>query len=162
MNTDLFGNPVRPAEVDVPPPSGLLDDGLVRTTGWLQLGARPISSGLVAALVCLPHAVVLALALMPASPVAALLTALLLPLVCAGVRLLVHTLVPASRARNVEVLPAGDLTAGLAVRLYGSIGLVGRIRSTAVADGQVDVGFEGGTTFTWAADRPVQVVELLS
>jgi hypothetical protein len=161
VNTDFFGNPVRPAEVAVPPPNGLLDDGLVRTTGWLQLGARPISSGIVAALVCLPHAVVVALALMPASPIAALLTTVLLPLVGAGVWLLAHTLVPASRARNVEVLPAGELTAGLAVRLHGSIGVVGRIRSTSVADGRVDIAFQGGTTWTWAADHPVQVVELL-
>jgi hypothetical protein len=61
----------------------------------------------------------------------------------------------------VEVRRAGDLTAGLAVRLYGSIGVVGRIRSTTVTEDHVDIGFEGGTTLRWAADHRVQVVELL-
>lgn len=165
VNTDLFGNPLRPAEpaeVDSPEPRGLLDDGLVRTTGWVQLGDRPVSSGAVCALLSLPHAVVVAIALRDTSTFAAILAVMLLPLIASGIWLLANALLPASKARNVEVLRAGDLTVGQPVRLYGSIGVVGRIRAiTAVSEDAVEVRFAGGTTRTWVVDHQVHAVELL-
>ncbi|MEO6090657.1 MAG: hypothetical protein ABIQ18_46900, partial [Umezawaea sp.] len=101
-------------------------------------------------------------ALWRASAVAALLAVVLIPLVGSGAWLLMNTLLPASKARNVELRPAGDLTAGLLVRLYGSIGVVGRVRTiTAVSEDDVEVRFYGGTLRTWAVGHQVQVVELL-
>lgn len=162
MNTDLFGNPLPTVVADEPSPRGLLDDGLVRTTGWVQLGDRPVSSGAVVALICLPHAVLLGIALGHTSSLAALLTVVLLPLIGSGIWFVVNALLPASKARNVEVRRAGDLTVGLPVRLYGSIGVVGLIRAVAAdSEDVVEIRFAGGTTRTWAVDRRVHVVELL-
>ena len=165
MNTDLFGNPVRPArpvKAESTSPKGQLDDGLIRTTGWVQLGSRPVSSGVVAALICLPHAVVVAIALRQTSSVAALLAIVLLPLIVSGGWFLTNALLPASKARNVEVRRTGDLAVGLPVRLYGSIGVVGMVRAlNAVSADEVEVRFAGGTTRTWTNDRQVHVVELL-
>ncbi|HEY0696129.1 MAG TPA: hypothetical protein VGD71_44685 [Kribbella sp.] len=158
-----FGKAARETKADDPSPLGLLDDGLVRTTGWLQFGDRPISSGAVTALICLLHALVIAIALAPANPLAAAPVVVLLPAVGWGVwRLTKARLLPASRARNAGTVKVRQLVIGDRVRLYGSIGFVAQVSAITAADeGELDVRFAGGTRRTWSADHQVYLVELL-
>jgi hypothetical protein len=147
---------------DGSPPLGLAADGLVRTTGWLQFGTRPVSSALVAAVVGLMVAVMVTVAVLPAFPgVAGLIP--LLPSVCYALwRLLTVRLVPASGARNIALATAQQLQVGDWVRLHGSIGPVGRVARNSVEDGGVcRVTFVGGTEREWSPDDRLHLVELV-
>ncbi|PWK80803.1 hypothetical protein C8D88_12281 [Lentzea atacamensis] len=163
VSVDLFGNP-KPAEVVVEEPSarGLLDDGLVRTTGWLQLGTHAISSEAFCALVFLVHGLVIAIALVSANPVLAGLTVLAAP-PCGWAlwRLVITRLLPASRTRGASTVEAHKLVSGCWVCVHGSIGPVGRVASTTSgSSGEVTVWFAGGSWRTWPVDHQVHVVEL--
>lgn len=121
------------------PPRGHQPDGTIRTTGWLQLGTFPISSGLWAALT----GAALGLALID------LHTWLPLILPAAAFAAWFATtrwLRPASAATNVEQVHADELLPGDAVRIYGPIGPVGIVDQVTPANNQqVLVRFSGGT-----------------
>ncbi|MEU0880454.1 hypothetical protein ABZ345_17770 [Lentzea sp. NPDC005914] len=164
VKVDLFGNST-PAEVSSQGPAarGLLDDGLVRTTGWLQLGTHAVSSEVFCALVFLLHGLVIAIALVPVNPVLAGLTVLAAP-PCGWAlwRLVTTRLLPASRTREAGTVEARDLVAGSCVRFHGSVGPVGEVAAvTSSGDEEVAVRFAGGLRRAWPADHPVHVVELL-
>jgi len=144
-------------------PRGLTEQGLVRTTGWLQAGSETISSGLVTTIICLLLALVTALALLPLAPVASGLVVFLLPIGGYGCWHLVTTrLAPASTAHNIDVVPAALLEAGTWVRLYGTIGPVGEVTlvEPSTSDDVVEVTFNGGTTLTWPAEHEIHTVVL--
>ena len=146
-------------------PRGLTEQGLVRTTGWLQAGSETVSSGLVTTMICLLLSLVTALTLLPLAPVAGGLVVFLLPAGGYGCwRLVTRRLAPASTAHNVDVVTAAALEAGTWVRLYGTIGPVGEVTlvepSTSDSSGDVLVTFAGGTTLTWPAEHEVCTVVL--
>ncbi|MCP3800171.1 hypothetical protein NLX83_12970 [Allokutzneria sp. A3M-2-11 16] len=140
------------------PPRGLLLDGTVRTTGWLMIAGRPVSSGVLAAI---------AFAFIPFATMAWGDVGFL-PLFTAaagyGMWKLYTTLVcPASRARNLGPCPAYRLAPGQDVRLHGDIGPVTRLVDVSLhPGGQVRVVVSGGRELHWAADRPVQLVRLVN
>lgn len=163
MNVDLFGNP-KPVELaEEPSPRGLLDDGLVRTTGWLQFSTQGVRSEVVCALIFLLHGLVIAVALVASNPVLAGITALAAAPCGWALWRLTTQLRPASRARNTHTIEARHLAPADWVRLHGSIGPVGRVASVTTPDGDqdLDVRFAGGTRMNWPADHQVHVVELL-
>lgn len=146
-------------------PRGLTEQGLVRTTGWLQAGSETVNSGLVTMIICLLLALVAALALLPLAPVASGLVVFLLP--AGGYacwRLVTTRLAPASAAHNVDVVAAASLEAGTWVRLYGTVGPAGQVTlvepSTPDSSEEVLVTFAGGTTLTWPAEHEVHTVVL--
>lgn len=144
-----------------PSPRGMLDDGLVRTTGWLQVGGRRISSGLVAAAVGLLVAVVAAVVLLPRAPAVSGACVVGVPLCCYALWwLTVRGLAPASVARTVGTRPAGALVAGQWVRLYGGYGPVGQVAGMTVRDETVVVELVGGATRSWPATHEVHLAEL--
>lgn len=150
----------QPTLPDGATPRGLLELGLVRTTSWLQIGMRPVSSALVAALAALPIAVVIVAALARTTPVSGLVA--LLPALCyAGWRLLTVRLRPASTARNLGVASAEEVVAGSWVRLHGQIGPVAQVASTRVEDATVEVTFVGGAGRSWPHGHRLQLAEVL-
>jgi hypothetical protein len=151
-----------PRLVDGTRPRGLVEQGLVRTTGWLQFGTRPVSSGLVAAVAALPIAVVIVVALLPTVHVIGGLLALLPALCYGGWRLLTVRLLPASTARNIGTVVVDDVEAGSWVRLCGSIGPVAQVASTCSgATTPVEVTFVGGACRNWPQGRLLHLVEVL-
>lgn len=165
VNVDLFGNP-KPPEVVVEERAsarGLLDDGCVRTTGWLQFGTHAISSEVFCALVFLLHGLVIAIALVPANPVLAGLVVLAAP-PCGWAlwRLVTMRLLPASRTLSVRTVEAHQLVPGCWVRVHGSIGPVGKVAATTSSgDGELTVWLSGGLWTVWPVDHQVHVVELV-
>ncbi len=172
---DLFGTPAEPEPgpltaddlVDQPQlagggvPRGLLADGLVRTTGWLQFGAQPISTGLVTAIIGLLVGVLVAIALWSVGPAVSALALLLFPGAGYGAWWLLSRLRPASVARDLDVVPVTDLRTNDWIRAYGSIGPVAQVASVApAADGTAVIRYFGGTTVTWPLDHQVRRVEL--
>ena len=162
---DLFSKPVvdpPPVLAEGTPPRGLTGQGWVRTTGWLQVGDHPVNSAHIAAVVGLLWSSVGAAVLVSRAPVVAGLLVLTAPALC-GVSwwLLISRVRPASVARNVETLPAEDLTPGELVRMYGSIGPVGRVTEVLVAE-DVQVAFHGGAQRSWRLGQVVHVAELLN
>lgn len=142
-------------------PRGLLADGLVRTTGWLQFGAQPISTGLVTAIIGLLVGVLVAIAIWSVGPAFSALAVLLFPGAGYGSWWLLSRLRPASVARDLDVVPVTDLRTNDWIRAYGSIGPVAQVASVApAADGAAVIRFFGGTTVTWPLDRQVQRIEL--
>lgn len=140
---------------------GQSDDGLVRTTGWLRLGRRHVSSGLVAAVVGLFLSLVPAVALLPHVPVASGACVVGGPLTCSlAWWLAVTRLAPASRARTVGTRRADRLVPGQWVRLYGRNGPVGKVATVTAKDESAVVEFAGGATRTWPAAEQVYVAEL--
>jgi hypothetical protein len=142
-------------------PRGLMANGLVRTTGWLQLGTRLISTGLVAATIGLLLSVTLAVAGWPAGPAAGI-TLPLIPLAGYGLWRLLALLRPASRARNVGSVCVRDLRANDWIRVYGSIGPVGQVAVAGPGPGDdaVAVRFFGGATMNWPGEHRTPLVEL--
>ncbi|WP_199440416.1 hypothetical protein [Umezawaea beigongshangensis] len=124
-------------------PRGLMPDGVVRTTGWLQVARRPISSGVWAVLVGFFAGLPLV-----SSPGTAWLP-LLTPVVAWGLwKLWTIRLRPASKAVNTGLVPAAHLVAGDLVRLYGSAGPVGVVGAVgADAAGGVRLRLVGGQEF---------------
>ncbi len=143
-------------------PRGRTDQGLVRTTGWLQAGAETVSSGLVTLMICLLLALVTALALLPIAPVAGGLVVFLLPAAgYGGWRLITTRLAPASTAHNVDVVEAASLEPGTWIRLYGTIGPVGEVTLVeSTEDSLTRVTFTGGTTMTWPPEHELHTVQL--
>ena len=133
-------------------PHGLRPDGIVRTTGWLQIGRTPISSGLWATLAgfCLPA---------PFGPLwLSLLTA---ALGFAGWKVWIGRLRPASRAVNLDVKPATELWPGEWVRLYGSAGPVGEVEAMELDhDGRLRIWLYGGHELPLPSGNWVRPVEL--
>jgi hypothetical protein len=142
-------------------PRGRMDDGLVRTTGWLRLGGRTVSSGLLAVLAGLPSAVVAAVALLPGAPLAAAACVVGVPLVCwCGWLLIVRGLAPASRARNTGIVPASELRPGQWVRRYGRYGPVAQVTSVRFGHESTTAEFAGGTVAVWPSTQKVYLAEL--
>lgn len=148
-DTDQFDFPDEPP----PPPRGQRPDGTIRTTGWLQLGRRPISSGLWAALAGAAPGLALT-DLAPWLPVA-------LPvLTCTAWYATTRWLRPASPAVNRERVRADELLPGDPVRIYGPIGPVGIVEQATPSGDQVLVRFTGGTQRFLPADARCHVAHL--
>jgi hypothetical protein len=162
---DLFSKPAAdqpPSLANGTPPRGLTSDGLVRTTGWLQIGDHPVSSAHLAAVVGLLWSAVGAAVLVGRFPVVAGLLVLTAPAVCGlSWRLLTTRVRPASPALNTETKYADDLAPGDLVRLYGSIGPIGQVTEVRVEE-DVQVTFHGGSRQSWGSAEVVQLAELLS
>lgn len=134
---------------------GTRGDGTIRTTGWLQIGAQPISSGFWAVLVGAAGG----FAAPTSSPWPALVLAALVW--CAWFAT-THWWHPASPARNRQRVPAGQLQPDTAIRIHGPIGPVGVVDETTRRGDQVHIRFIGGTRRTTTAETACHVVELLS
>ncbi len=167
VRIDLFTKPAdvvdtAPVLANGTPPRGLTSAGWVRTTGWLQVGDRPVSSAHLVAVAGLLWAVVGAAVLMETFPVAAGVLILTAPVLC-GVSwsFVTRWLWPASVARNVETKRAEELAPGDVIRLHGSIGPIGQVTEVAFGD-DIRVAFHGGEQQSWARDHVVHVAELLS
>lgn len=173
MGTDLFG----PREelftpddlVDQPRltggglPRGLMSNGLVRTTGWLQFGVRPVSTGLVAAALGLLAGAMVAVLVGSAGPVVVGLVLVLMPAAAYGSWRLLIRLRPASAVRNVDTASVRELRTNDWIRVYGSIGPVGQVASATPGPDEVPsrtVRFFGGATMNWPIDHRVHRVEL--
>lgn len=145
------------ARLNSAPPRGLLPDGTVRTTGWLVIGDRQISSGVLLGLAFFFVPFVTA----PWSSVG------VLPLFTAATgyglwKLFTAVLFPASRAQNLGACPAYRLAPGQDVRLHGEIGPVARLVDVGLhGGGVVRIVISGGTELWWTADRAVQLVRLV-
>jgi hypothetical protein len=142
-------------------PRGLAADGLVRTTGWLQFGSRPVSSALIAALVGLAVTALIIAAFITSAPPVGGLIALLPALFYCGWRLLTVRLLPASTARAIGTAPASEVTDGSWVRLHGSIGPVAQVASTRPDNDLVEVTFVGGHQRSWPQQHRLHLAELL-
>jgi hypothetical protein len=133
-------------------PHGRRPNGLVRTTGWLQIGRTPISSGLWATLagffLTIPFG----------SPWLPFLAA---ALGFAGWKVWIRRLRPASRAVNLDPKPVTELEPGEWVRLYGSAGPVGEVEALQLDHGgRLRVWLYGGQELATRSDRWVRPVEL--
>ena len=143
-------------------PLGLTPHGLVRTTGWLQFGTRPIDSALVAAAIGLLAAVMITIRVLPVFVgISGLLP--LLPTACyLSWRALTKRLLPSSGCRNVATVTVPELRVGDWVRLHGSIGPVGEVAAVAAeVDGRREVEFLGGVKREWSIHDRLHLVELL-
>ena len=135
-------------------PRGLCPNGMVRTTGWLQIGRVPISSGvwpaLAGGLLSLPFGV-------PWLP---------FPSAAAGFALWqiwIRYVQPSSRAVNLESTPASELRPGDWFRPYGGIGPAAQVAETRVVDGDLlHVRLHGGRELTLSPDFRVRRVRLRS
>ena len=139
-----------------PTPRGLRPDGTIRTTGWLQIGGRTVSSGLWAALAGLA----LGLALIDFSgwlpPIFAAAGGL-------GWFVLTRWIRPASAAVNTVHAPVERLEPGTAVRLHGPIGPVGIVEDVVpLRRNRMRIDFDGGTHRTVSDTARCHVVELRS
>ncbi|GAA2825046.1 hypothetical protein [Crossiella cryophila] len=134
---------------------GQLDNGLVRTHGWLLVGNRPVSSGLLSAI----GGFLVSLGFLAGNALWPVLTTAL----GYGLwKLTVVRLRPASRVRNHSLITARELVEGDFVRRYGQIGPVARVESaTPWTDGLIAVHFTGGGQARWEPTRQVWVAELL-
>ncbi|CAM02867.1 hypothetical protein A8924_3987 [Saccharopolyspora erythraea NRRL 2338] len=136
------------------PTRGQRRDGIIRTTGWLQIGGRMVSSGLWALLAGLA----LGLALLPVSPWFAAALPLAFYLVW---RVSTRWIWPATRAVNRGRAPAEELLPGTAVRLHGPIGPVGIVERVQPARrDRVRIDYEGGTRRVVPAGTRCHLVEL--
>ena len=142
-------------------PRGLQPTGLVRTTGWLQLGRRPVSSAFLAALAGFPLAAMIVAALVTTMPVVGVLIALLPALCYGGWRLLTVRLRPASAARDVGTATVDEVAKGSWIRLYGSIGPVAQVASTSAEAELVEVTFAGGAKRSWPSGHCLRLAEVL-
>ncbi|HEY0500158.1 MAG TPA: hypothetical protein VGD48_30725 [Kutzneria sp.] len=143
-------------------PRGLTADGLVRTTGWLQFGSRPIDSALVAAAVGLLAAIMITIRVLPSFVGISGLVPLL-PAICyLSWRALTKRLRPASGSRNLKTVSVLELRVGDWVRLHGSIGPVGEVAALAAEiGGRREVEFLGGVKREWSRYDRLHLVELL-
>jgi hypothetical protein len=144
------------------PPRGLQPSGLVRTTGWLQFGSRPVSSAFLAALAGFPVAAVIVAALVTTVPVVGILIALLPTLCYGGWRLLTIRLLPASAARDIGTAKVDDVAEGTWIRVHGSIGPVAQVASTSADESElVEVTFVGGASRSWPSGHSLHLAEVL-
>ncbi|MER7011796.1 hypothetical protein ABT324_10250 [Saccharopolyspora sp. NPDC000359] len=137
-----------------PPPRGQRPDGTIRTTGWLQLGRHPISSGVWAALAGAASGFALI-------DLATWLPAALPALTCTAWYATTRWLRPTSPAVNRERVRADELLPGDPIRLHGPIGPVGIVEQvTPDTQQHVRIRFTGGTHQTLPADTRCHVVHL--
>ncbi|GAB2834315.1 hypothetical protein [Lentzea nigeriaca] len=134
-------------------PRGLLPDGTVRTTGWVQLGNMPIPSGFLAALIAFSAAV----PLVSVAP--------LVPVVAPPIGYLAWKLGmrwrPASRAVNTRRVPTAALTVGQQIRLFGTAGPVGEVSTvTTGAAGHLQVRMVGGLKILRRPEQQIWQVDL--
>ncbi|GAA3430664.1 hypothetical protein [Kutzneria kofuensis] len=135
-------------------PRGFRPDGMVRTTGWLQVGRVPISTGIWPAaafgLMALPFDV-------PWLP---------FPCAAAGFALWqvwIRYVQPSSPAVNLDSVPASDLRPGDWFRPYGGIGPAAQVAETRPApDDLLHVSLRGGRELTLSPDYRVRRVRLRS
>ncbi|RZS32190.1 hypothetical protein EV193_11331 [Herbihabitans rhizosphaerae] len=161
LDTELVGEHDRGDPAVAHRPRGLLGNGLVRTTGWVQAGDRPVSTGLIIVVICLLLGLVAGIALLPVYPAISGACVVLLPVAGYGFwRLATTRLAPASIAHNTGTVAAGELQLGTWVRLHGTIGPVGYVARVQPENRDVHVTFTGGTTMTWPAGRRLHVAEL--
>ncbi|AHI01925.1 hypothetical protein GCM10010174_85990 [Kutzneria viridogrisea] len=140
-------------------PRGLCPDGTVRTTGWLQAGTTPISSGLWALL----GGLFLTIPFAGGRPALTWLPLVSAAFVFGAWKSWTVLVRPASKAVNTRLDPAGELRPGEWVRLYGSAGPVGQVEALHFAeDGQLHLWLVGGLEQVLAAEQPVWRVELRS
>lgn len=134
-------------------PRGLLPDGTVRTTGWVQFGNMPVPTGVLAALAAFSAAV-------PLASVAPLIPVVAPPIGYLAWRLGAKWR-PASQAVNTRRVPTAALTAGQLIRLYGTAGPVGEV-STVTADetGRLKVRMVGGLELLRHPDQQIWQVDL--
>ncbi|MFC0541820.1 hypothetical protein [Kutzneria chonburiensis] len=151
-----------PRLADGTSPRGLQPTGLVRTTGWLQIGSRPVSSAFLAALAAFPVAAALVAALMTTVPVVGLLIVLLPTLCYGGWRLLTIRVRPASAARDLGTAEVDDVAEGSWIRLHGAIGPVAQVASTSADESAlVEVTFVGGGSRSWPSGHRLHLAEVL-
>jgi hypothetical protein len=135
-------------------PRGLLPNGMVRTTGWLQVGRVPISTGvwpaLAAGLGALPFGV-------PWLP---------FPSAAAGFALWqvwIRYVQPSSPAVNLESVPAVELRPDDWFRPYGGFGPAGQVLDVESApDDLLRITLRGGRVLTLAPDFRVRRIRLRS
>ncbi|MFI9382981.1 hypothetical protein [Kutzneria sp. NPDC052558] len=133
-------------------PRGLCPDGIVRTTGWLQIGRKPISSGLWA---------VLAGFFLPLPFQLGWLPFLTAALGYAGWKIWTLRVRPSSRVVNLEARPVAELTPGEWFRLYGSAGPVAEVEALQLDQGGwLRIWVRGGRELTLAPDFRITPVEL--
>lgn len=133
-------------------PRGLCPNGMVRTTGWLQIGKVPISSGVWATLAGFFLTAPFGLAWLP------LLSA---ALGFAGWKAWTLYVQPSSRAVNLDSAPVSELLPGEWFRLYGSAGPVGEVEAMRLDQGGwLHVWLTGGRELTLAPDYQVRRVRL--
>jgi hypothetical protein len=135
-------------------PRGLRPNGMVRTTGWLQFGRVPVSSGvwpaLGSGLLALPSDV-------PWLP---------LPFAAAGFLLWevwIRYVQPSSRVVNLDSTPASELRPDDWFRPYGGIGPAAQVaRTRPEPDDLVRITLRGGRELTLAPNYRVRRVLLRS
>ena len=133
-------------------PRGLCPNGMVRTTGWLQIARTPISSGLWATLAGFFLTIPLGGTWQPFLAAA---------LGFAGWKLWTLRIQPSSRAVNLESKPVAELLPGEWFRLYGSAGPVGEVEALQLdPGGWLHVWLYGGRQLTLAPDYRVRRVQL--
>ncbi|MFI9382982.1 hypothetical protein [Kutzneria sp. NPDC052558] len=133
-------------------PRGLRADGMVRTTGFVQVGRVPISSGVWPALAGL-------LAALPFGPS-------WLPIACAAAgfalwEVWTRYVQPCSWAVNLDSAAASELRAGDWFRPYGGIGPAAQVARAQPAPGDLlHVALRGGRELTLSPDYRVRRVRL--
>lgn len=145
--------PPAPAPV-LPNARGLRPDATIRTTGWLQLGRYPISSGVFAALAGLSLGTLLLPWNLALPPLMGALGYVLWKVATVWMW-------PSSSVVNRGEVRAGDLRPGMCVRIYGPIGPVGVIHD--VSPGRRDrvrLHFGSDNYRYVPADESCHVVEL--
>ena len=127
-------------------------DGMVRTTGFLQFGRVPVSSGVWPALAGF-------LVALPFGPP-------WLPFPCAAVAFALWVVwiryaQPRSRAVNLDSAPASELRPGDWFRPYGGIGPAAQVAETEAVPGDLlHVSLRGGRELTLAPDYRIRRVRL--
>ncbi|MCP2262051.1 hypothetical protein LX15_005783 [Streptoalloteichus tenebrarius] len=138
----------------VPRPRGLLADGTVRTTGWIVIGGRVVSSAALAGVA----AWLLLITALPTGTVSLLS-------IPGGVavyglwKLVTARLRPASHVRPLGRVDPLDLRPGQWVRLFGPIGPVGEVVAVDGAPGGPVHVRTGGGVFQWAPGERAYLVQ---
>jgi hypothetical protein len=133
-------------------PRGLCPNGMVRTTGWVQIGHTPISSGLWATLAGFSLTVPFGL------PWLSFVTAILGYGAWKSWVLFVR---PSSRAVNIDTVAMAELLPGQWFRLYGSAGPAGEVEAVDFDPaGWPHVWLAGGRELTLSPDHRVHRIEL--
>lgn len=133
-------------------PRGLCPNGMVRTTGWLQIGRTPISSGLWATLAGFFLTIPFGVTWLPFLGAA---------LGFVGWKTWTLQVQPSSRVVNLESKPVAELLPGEWFRLYGSAGPVAEVEALQLEQsGWLRVWLYGGRELTLAPDYQVRRVRL--
>jgi hypothetical protein len=127
---------------------------MVRTTGWLQIGALPISSGVWPALACSLLALPFDVPWLP------------FPFAAGGFsvwKVWILYVQPSSRAVNLDSTAVSALAPGEWFRPYGSIGPAAEVAATRLEpDGWQHIALTGGRELTLAPEYRVRRVRLRS